>query len=340
MFDKFIAELENAAKQKGFGEAETKELIEKYKRRYSLALEAGFSENEALEKFGSPENIVDEIEKSGKKFDECGSANDCGENKKAASGEKFESGDDFADFKTVLNRLFINNVSDKVDVYISRATAGGVKTVFEGNAGDYYKAEFNETNGYALEPKGENILKNSQANGSIYVLIGNNVAFKNIEINSACGGDVESSCDFCADKVDIDFIAGDATFGCISAKTCKISGVSGDFSCNKIKADSCNVSSVSGDFEIKEIIADVFDVNTVSGDVDVKNAKVKRSKLKSVTGDVSVEGEIDAYEASTVSGDIAVNATPACEKVTDKVGRSISTFFKSFGKKNDDKNND
>ena len=55
MFEDFLKEIEEEANKKGVN---ADKITEKYKRRYALALEAGFTEEEALEKFGSAEDIV------------------------------------------------------------------------------------------------------------------------------------------------------------------------------------------------------------------------------------------------------------------------------------------
>ena len=55
MFEDFLKKIEEEAEKKGVN---ADKIIEKYKRRYALALEAGFTEEEALEKFGSAEDII------------------------------------------------------------------------------------------------------------------------------------------------------------------------------------------------------------------------------------------------------------------------------------------
>lgn len=336
MFDKFLNELEEIAKQKGLSGSEAAALSEKYKRRFALALEAGFSESEALEKFGLPENIIDEALKAGEKTqekttetcdkncDDCDKSSDC-------------FGDAGSDYAVICNEFYLENISDKVDIVIAPSDEAGVKTVFDGNVADFYKAKFSD-DGFKYEflPIDENVLKKNKANGTVHILIDKKLFFKRIEISAACGGDFEASkYDFNTDEFKGEFVAGDAVFGDITAKNCAVSCVSGDFICGKIKAGACRISEVSGDVTIGSINAKTLDFSTVSGDMTVENANVENAKLKSVSGDISLEGKVEGYEANTVSGDIRVNQKTVCEGLANKINRSISNIFKSFGKKGD-----
>lgn len=352
MFEEFLNKLEENATRRGLSDADTAAVVEKYKRRFALAKEAGFSESEAIDKFGSPEKIVDEAlkscasqERTGEKSCENGCENGCG-----SGYESCKSGDCSAkagecscesDYAVIADEFYLENISDNVNVVIAPSDEAGVKTVFDGNVADFYKAKFSDDGfRYEFVPRDENVLKKNKAKGTVHILIDKKLFFKRIEISAACGGDFDSlKYDFNTDEFSGEFVAGDAKLGNITAKDCSISSVSGDFVCGAIKSGACKISGVSGDVIIDSVNANAIDFNTVSGDVIVKKVKASKAKLKTVSGDILLDGEVGGYEANTVSGDISVNSKVVCENLANKVSRSLGNFFKSFGK-GSDKNDD
>lgn len=340
MINDFLRGLSDAAINSGFSEQAKNELVQKYERRYSLALEAGFTEKEAIDKFGNPEQIVKKLrEKKSDNGFACGeqSASNSGnsgegsnggdsrdgENAQGASeqgaGEQGENEQTEGDFSDCLDD-FIINVYDS-DVFVIATDKPGVSVKIAGNVDYESYDDKKEFSFIETPPSKKHRFFGGSREGEIYVYVNKDLRFNKIEFSAGGSGDITVK------NLNL------------KAKSFKLSIVSGDFSggsADVFVEDGAAISTVSGDARIGKLSARSLNVSTVSGDVIINDALVKTAKMSSVSGDVIIDGSVYSYKSSSISGDVIVNDKKACETVNEIVKRSLKDATKSLNNLGDD----
>lgn len=331
MINDFLRELSAAADKSGIGEENKNLLIQKYKRRYDLALEAGFSEQEALQKFGSPEQIVEKLCEELNKTDRISETKD----KSGAPNENFENGAysdggetrhdencDFADNRAFFadDRLddFVINVYDS-DVIILATDEPGVSVEIDGKV-NYESNNDKKEFSFIEAPSGKKSKffgRYFSTGGEIRVYVNKDLSFNKIELSSSGSGDISiKNLNLKSKSFNLSVVSGD----CLGSNVCVFA------------EQSANISTVSGDVRIAKLIGKSLNISTVSGDVMINDSLVKDAKMSSVSGDIIIRGKVNSYKSSSISGDVVVNDDRACETVDEIVNRSLKDGLKKTAK--------
>lgn len=306
MFEDFLKEIEEKAEKKGIN---ADKIIEKYKRRYALALEAGFTEEEAIEKFGSAEDIINA---------ECGDEN------------KFEKPkfDGEATDNEISGNDFIIEIAHGFDLTIISGNMRGISCETDGAFDEYYDITATEKS-LKVKPKSNSGNMKTGKRGELTVYVDKNLTFNNVLLSSAAG-DTDAS-EFFVKTRNFEISSagsGDVDFGEIEASgKAVVKTVSGDLNIGYLSSPSVKLSTVSGDADIEEAVAESLKISSVSGDVDIEKAKAKSVEVSTVSGDVEISGDVGQYKASCVSGSVTINGSEVSETVSDKVTKSLSKVF-------------
>lgn len=318
MFEDFLKEIEEAAEKKGVN---ADKIIEKYKRRYALALEAGFTEEEALEKFGKAEDIVNaecDNEKPTEKTYEKPKYN--------AETDGFLSDNDNAD--DVSGNDFIIEIAHGFDLTVISDDSHGISCRTEGAFGEFYDITATEKS-LKVKPKANSGNMKTGKRGELTVYVDKNLTFNNVLLSSAAGDTDASEFSVKTRNFEISSAGpGDIDFGEIEASgKAVIKTVSGDLNVGYLSSPSVKLSTVSGDADIETVITDMLKISSVSGDVNLETAKAKSLEVSAVSGDVEISGDVGQYKTSCVSGSVTINGSEVSETVSDKVTKSLSKVF-------------
>ncbi len=323
MFEDFLKKIEEEANKKGVN---ADKIIEKYKRRYALALEAGFTEEEALEKFGKAEDIVNKECVDEKPF----------EKSFEKSSEKSEY-DDKNDRETDENAAFDSESSDNdfvieiahgFDLTIFSGDMRGISCKTDGAFGEYYDITATERS-LKVKPKETSGNMKVGKRGELIVRVDKNLVFNNVLLSSAAG-DIDAS-RFSVKTRNFEVSSagsGDIVFGEIEvSEKAVIKTVSGDLNVGYLSSPSVKLSTVSGDAKIKNLTTESLKISSVSGDIDIEKAKANSVEVSVVSGDAEISGEVGQYKTSCVSGSVTINGSEVSETVSDKVTKSLSKVF-------------
>lgn len=353
MIRDFLRELNELARVNGLSDEARRALVEKYERRYGLALEAGFSAEEAIEKFGSPEKIVKDafaadngaknydfnanfataLERGAQNFAQGGTqnfaqseyeANEKGVNSNKNSADDADSTVNSNTDSTANENKNESSKSGRLnefsvsvfnsDVIIIATDEPGVKIKVNGKVD--YDSENNE-NGFSFSEIA------SSKKRRIFGVNDNNGGEVRIYVNERLGfNSVAISSGGCGDvKLKFDF----------KTKNFRINAVSGDVIGSNVVAErSASINVVSGDVSFKRFVAPSLTISTVSGDVIIKDVTAQTARMSSISGDVIVNGEIGAYKTSSISGEVTVNAKRACETVEEMINRNLKGVGKNL----------
>lgn len=322
MIHDFLRGLNEAARANGLSESSRRALVEKYERRYGLALEAGFSAEEAIEKFGSPEKIVKDALAT-----DIGAQSDSAADANATNGANSNAANATANSNTDPNDNESKNESAKSDrlnefsvsvfnsdVIIIATDEPGVKIKVNGKVD--YDSENNE-NGFSFSEiaasKKRRIFGVKDNNGGeVYIYVNERLGFNSVAVSSGGCGDVKLKFDF-------------------KTKNFRINAVSGDVIGSNVVAErSASINVVSGDVSFKRFVAPSLTISTISGDVIIKDATAQTARMSSISGDVIVSGEIGTYKTSSISGEVTVNAKKTCETVEEMINRNLKGVAKNL----------
>lgn len=319
MIHDFLRGLNEAVRANGLSESARRALVEKYERRYGLAIEAGFSAEEAIEKFGSPEKIVkdalatdigaqsEEVNKNGANTNAANATANANTNSNAD-----ESKSDGAK-NGRLNEFTVSVFNS--DLKIIATDEPGVRVKVSGNVN--YDSENNE-NGFSFsEVAGSKKRRifgvNVDNGGEVYIYVNKRLGFNRVEISSGGGGDINFE--------NFDF----------KTKSFALSTISGDaVGSNVVAEQKANISTISGNVTLKRFVAPSLTISTISGDVIIKDATAQTARMSSISGDVIVSGEIGTYKTSSISGDVTVNAKKTCETVEEMINRNLKGVAKNL----------
>ncbi len=225
-------------------------ILEKYDRRIELAKEAGFSEEEAVDKFGSIDDIVESYLYANKKDIESRKLNIA-----VGRGEvliKFVEG---------------SNISYQVsEKYI-----------------DDYKIENNKEE-FSFQPRTAKF--ESHKNITYRFYIGKDVNLSKVRISSMSADIIVKGGELKADSIVFETVSGDINIEDMSSRgKIGFGSISGDILVLSLKSDQLSLSTVSGDLTIKQAVAKQCTISTVSGDVTISGS-ITSIKSSSVSGDV------------------------------------------------------
>ncbi len=354
MINDFLSKLRIAAADNGL---DPEKITKKYENRLALAKEAGLSDAETLEKFGSVEDIINK-EKQSAAFSGC-----LGDNLNAEQSDDEEEAntlkhENFTNFVNAdgaininLNHLksierhtvckldenfcFLNaKLSYLNDLYIVNSNTSGLTVKTTGNIAEYYKITTNITDGkkeLVIYPQcGNSKLK--KIKGDIYIEIGTDFKFGQFSVKHEGSGDIIFERDVFCESFNFLITSGDLeAVNIVALKSLNLSVISGDAEFESANCESANLMITSGDVRGNKLTCDNLKVTVVSGEVEITQAKIKNFMASAVSGDVWINGEIGAYKTSVVSGEVTINGKLVSESVADKISDAFS--FKPFKNK-------
>lgn len=233
------------------GSANKEEILSKYRRRFELAKEAGMSEREAIEKFGSIERILAEeglcIPTEAREY------------------RSYEV--DISD--SLAERIYFHLVDgDQVAYVVSSDLEKNLDVVM---------------NEREMKIKDKTGGESDKKYGDMTVNIGRDLALSRVKIScvsAQCRFDDLKAKEFVFKMVDGKFDA-----GFLKAETIRISSVSGDISCAGIDAKNLNLKTVQSDADLGTVHAENASFYSVKGKIRA-DGEIKQSKVTTLNGSV------------------------------------------------------
>ena len=246
----YLQELETSLKN--FKVENYEEIVEKYRKRFVLANDAGMTEEEAIKMMGSVESVC----------------------KKYVFTEDTTNYYDFFEFKledALASEIkFIRSDKDGIVVNVDEDLIDKLNI----NRMDH-KLVINDKFAKSFFRKRK---------GNILIEIGPNIKFTKFDI-STVSCDVEI-CDVEAQKFSIHNVSGDYEIEKLICDNINLTTVSGDFDINRITTKEIKISTVSGDADIRYIKADIAIFDTISGDITLCG-RVKLKRGSSISGSIN-----------------------------------------------------
>lgn len=266
--DEYLKALKGELKNQAIEGAD--EIAKKYESRFELAKEAGFSEEEAIQKFGEPKAVVEAIKAEQDKT-------------KPEMGVEEKNGYEFKDSKkpwTFVFSLMADNVDfsygnvDKPYVDFNGADPDNYRITQDGR---FFKLEF--------VPLAKFI-----ANMHAYTL----------KVILPSGEDIDS--------FRISTASANINIPYIKCKDFIYSVVSGNLTTDDVRTSSFKVTNASGHLALKSATVEEMKISTVSGDTDIDYAEIKKLRLSTVTGNVRIAaGHVETNSVTALYGKIIIN---------------------------------
>lgn len=225
-------------------------ILQKYDKRIDLAKEAGFTEEEAVDKFGSIDDIVDSY----------------------LYGENVE-----------LEKRKLAITVDRGDVIVKFVEGSNISYQVSEKYLDDYKI-INNKEEFSFQPRAPKL--DSHRNATYRFYIGNDVKFSKFRISTVSADIIVKGGELNADSISFETVSGDINIEDISSKS-KVSfgSISGDTLVLNLKSDQLGLSTVSGDVIVKQAVVKQCNISTVSGDITLSGS-ITNIKSSSVSGDV------------------------------------------------------
>lgn len=250
MKEEYFKELEQKINELGL--ADGKDILKKYEHYYDLAIEAGFSEEEALSKLGNVDDIL----------------------------SKYQNVVNTRINKSKLN-LKLSIIAGDID--ISPIKEDRINVNASDKFYEYYEI-INDESGLDIHLKNDKILKKN-IDDDLTIEIGENLLFDEVSI-ALTSADLNSSYVFNCENCKITSVSGDANLTWVNAnQNVVLEAVSGDIQIESIKAINIKVDEVSGDVDIKNVDCENLKLNSVSGDMEI-SGKADNVKGNSISGDI------------------------------------------------------
>lgn len=304
MKNEFLNELRMYAEKYG---VDSEILVDKYSKRFDLALEAGFSEEEAISKFGDPEKIVLDFVKSSTQTNE-------EENTKIFN--TFD--DDYIEKKFLTVEIEHSNVLVKL---VSSDDEDSISYKIDGDS--------DKTIDVAITPDGfdihaSNFFMKNNADCEITVYLNKKFRFENVSFNIYSGAVDASEFTMFAEKVELEQMSDELKLGNVFAEKIDLQNVDAKITAKLVNSKKIDIDNVSGNIKINSLIADSLDLSTVSGDVTIEAVICEKAELSSINGKIIVSGDISDYSTNSISGDIEINAERVSEDLIKKIFTSFS----------------
>lgn len=229
-------------------DAET--ILLKYDRRIELAKEAGFTEEEAVAKFGSIDDIV----------------------------ESYLYEDDSSE-----ERRKLTIQVDRGDVIIKFVEGSNISY----QVGEKYLSDYKVVNNkeeFSFIPKSNK--RESHKNATYRFYIGKDAKFSKIKLSTVSADVIIKGGEINAESISFETVSGDLNIEEVSSKS-KVcfAAISGDILVLNLKSENLSLSTVSGDVTVRNAIVKQCTISTISGDVII-NGSVTNIRSSSVSGDV------------------------------------------------------
>ena len=249
----FLLKLKNAAKDSSI--KNYKELLNRYERRFDLAKEAGFSEEEACEKFGDVDDIVEKYSFETKEDE------DVNVDKETK---------DFDDYKNFT--VDISLISDHVNVQFRDNIDNPVVDFNDANPDDYTITSSNNFFKIGFTPRAQFLTRWRSNNITISIP---NIVYKEFKISVVSG--VYNLPDIRAKKISIKAVSGNYNIDSIYCDVLNINLVSGRVNINTLDSRILNINDISGKINISDGKWEQLNNHSVSGHLNVdKSARVPK----------------------------------------------------------------
>ncbi|MDD3477543.1 MAG: DUF4097 family beta strand repeat-containing protein [Candidatus Izemoplasmatales bacterium] len=290
---KYLNELANALKSKGFSQAEIDEILADHSEMIESAIEEGLSEDAIESKFGSPDAVAADLKEMGMK-----------EEPKIEDAKDFKTVSTFNIDQEEIN-VEIKLVND--DYTVERTDGNQIEVLVKGryNPDDFRFTFQNGSFQAEMKSKIKGFTLHFGSSPEFLFRIPN-VFIKNMNLVSV-SGDVSVD-SIRGGRFEMKSTNGDVQLSSLDLDTFKMDSVNGDVKIQTIIANSSSMSSVSGDVKIDKMVlsGDLF-VNNVSGDFTVTNSSCEECAFKTVSGDVSgQEFYPKRIRLHSISGDISI----------------------------------
>lgn len=299
MKEKYLNDLRMYLTQ--YGVENKEDIIIKYKNRFELGLEAGFSEEEIIAKCGHPEIIAQSYENEETEIYEDDIIEVVYDNIEEGKSIILDS-DAIIKIKTISQDVkIIENDTVYTTIYIP----------------EKIQKRFNQTiesNKIVLEYKNKSFFGDSSG-GQLVIKLGQNASLTSLDIDTVSG---DINCD---------------VNNTITKNTLKT--VSGDIELRNSKSDLVETVVVSGDILCENAKGVEIKMSTISGDATFKNAEFKIFKGSTISGDINYVGNqaIIVESVSTISGEITINGKSYPSTIT----KAKDTIKNVFNKNNNEK---
>ncbi|MDE7263889.1 MAG: DUF4097 family beta strand repeat-containing protein [Anaeroplasmataceae bacterium] len=288
--EKFLNELRNALKDAQVENAD--EIVTKYVEHFLVGHEAGMTDEEIIDRFGSIAEIV--------------------ESYKIPSNKKERK------FHLSLNLEIF------AEFFIEQKDDDEIHLEADEDAFKYISVE-KGLRTFALSCHKSYLRPNKpKYSGTLY--IGKNMFFEEIFIKSVAT-DLEI-CPLKGEGIQIQNVSGDVELDTLNfSKRVRLSSTSGEFVAKEIISPNLMIETVNGDFKIKEICCDDVALKTVNGDINIERTNEANFVVSSVNGDVNIkEGKAKCIVKSNINGDISI----AGECVGGKISNVMDSLKKAF----------
>lgn len=306
----YIESLKKELNKKHFSEVEKLDILRDHEEMIKEALADGLEEKDLEKRFGSPEQVVRELEHETEE-----------EQPSSASDVFTPDADHFKVTVGLVNEDFNLHVGSDDQVHVSFSKE---------KTRDHYEVIFEQNHLIIRKKKSFNLLFSSKSDDQTITLtvprhieihtfkfdvVNGDADIKDISMKDASlnlvNGDVKIS-NLSIDQLSLHTVGSDITLNQLSLTDGHVSQVSGDLNGYAVYIlHDLSISTVSGDVSLEKVTCDQFSINTVSGDVDGKEFYPKSIRYESVSGDVNINNQekdqIKIVKSSSLSGDISIN---------------------------------
>lgn len=307
--------LKELRKQAEINNLDADSLVSKYEKRFDLAIEAGFSEEEAIAKFGSPEKIVSDLTpKKEDKLEENVETNvdfDSIRNKKESLIKK-----EFFNVYVEDKNVTVKIVSTDEEKDFSYKASNGLENV-------YYFDVTEE--GFEFAPYDYSRRKN-KVQGEVTIYVNKKYRFEDVDMEFIAGKLDATQFTIFADSFELNNVSGAILFGNVVSERVDIDNINGHSLFGLVNSKKVNVENISGNSRYKSLIANKLDLSTISGDVSCDTIVADEADLSTISGNVRLKGTVKKYTTSSVSGEIEINSQIISEDVINKTAKMLSDF--------------
>lgn len=259
MREDFFKELRKKAQDNNLN---VEELINKYSNYYNLGVEAGLSEEDILNRFGSIDDIILSMKYC---------------NKREVLKRKLKK---FSIEAAGLEELIIESVpGDNIRVLYS---SEDVKR-------NYRVEETNDTFKLIVKERINNT-KKIKFEGKIRIEVGLDIDISCIKLELV--NNLNDLSNFSLNTLDlkVECVIGELIANNIAFNNANIETVSSDIKFDGVMGDSLSIDNVSGEVQMNRVTLDRFNADNVSGHINI-NGKVSSYKAESISGSIYLNGQ-------------------------------------------------
>ncbi len=243
----FLNKLKDAARDASIKNNKT--LLNRYEKRFDLAKEAGFTEEEACEKFGDIDSIIEKYLSENE------------EEEDSVDTEKETK--DFAEFKNFT--IDISLISDHVNIQLMDNIDNPVVDFNDANPDDYTITLSNNFFKIGFTPRAHFLTRWKSNHITINIP---NIVYKEFRIS---------------------VVSGIYKLPNIRAKKIELKAVSGNYNIDSIYCDTLSINLVSGNVNIETLDCRVLNINDVSGKVNIGEGKWEQLNNHSISGHLNID---------------------------------------------------